>query len=355
MDKKETIIFLGFGLLLLLVCFVGLDAALKPLVFAWVLSYFCLPLFDKLEIIGIKREFSAFIILLIILCVLISVFFVFIPYLITELHSFIQDFPQLVVNVTKNVVQYAASKGITIDLDDFSLLSFIKSKMPSISANSLAWVGSAFTSAISNIIYTILAIISIFLFPVFFFYVSISHKKIDSTLSSWLPERYLRSFAAAENAVDDVMGGFLRGQVVISSILACYYSTALGILNLPFGIVIGICTGFLSLIPYVGFSMGFFSSLIVAFATGSSLFTVIAIVVIFLIAYISDSFFMTPKLVGGSVGLNPLSVMLALIIGGNLFGLWGMFFSIPVAALVKRYYSSHKDEFTHSKWFLRGS
>ena len=64
---------------------------------------------------------------------------------------------------------------------------------------------------------------------------------------------------------------------------------------------------------------------------------------------------MTPKLVGGSVGLNPLSVMLALIIGGNLFGLWGMFFSIPVAALVKRYYASHKDEFTHSKWFLRGS
>jgi predicted PurR-regulated permease PerM len=355
MDKKHTWIFLGVSLVIILICFIGLDAAFKPLLFAWVLSYFCLPLFDKLESFGVSREISSFVILLILLVIILSVIFIFIPNLVVELQYFLEDFPQLVVNVSKNIVTFAASNGIDINIDDFSLLSFMKSHMPNVSAKSLVWVGSAFQSAISNVIYTVLSIISIFLFPVFFFYVSISHKDINNVVSSWLPERYLRSFAKAENAIDDVMGGFLRGQVVISSILACYYSLSLSIISLPFGGVIGVFTGFLSLIPYVGFSLGLFSSLIVALATGVGFFVIASIGVIFLIAYISDSFFMTPKLVGSSVGLNPLSVMIALIVGGNLFGLWGMFFAIPVAALVKRYYSFYKDDFVHSDWFLKGN
>ena len=353
MDKKDTWLFLGATFFLFLLCFIGLDAAFKPLLFAWVLSYFCMPLFDKLENIGMKREVSAFIILLLIILFLVSVLFIFIPYLVSELQYFLEDFPQLVVTVTQNLVSLAAKNGITLDVDDFSLLNFIKAHMPNVSAKSLVWVGSAFQSAVSNIIATILGIISIFLFPVFFFYVSNSHKSINKSVSSWLPERYLRSFTLVKNAIDDVMGGFLRGQVVIASILACYYSIALSIIKLPFGGVIGIFTGLLSLVPYVGFSLGLFSSIIVALATGSDVFTIVLIGITFLIAYISDSFFMTPKLVGGSVGLNPLCVMLSLIIGGNLFGLWGMFFAIPGAALIKRFYSFHKDQFLASTWFVK--
>ena len=67
MDKKDTWLFLGATFFLFLLCFIGLDAAFKPLLFAWVLSYFCMPLFDKLENIGMKREISAFIILLLII------------------------------------------------------------------------------------------------------------------------------------------------------------------------------------------------------------------------------------------------------------------------------------------------
>ena len=271
MDNKSIWLFLGAGLLVLIFCLIGLDTALKPLLFAWVLSYFCLPIFEKLEAIGIKRHYSAFVILLFILLIILSVLFIFIPNLVSELQFFLEDFPQFVVGVAKNLVSIASSKGFNFDLDDFSLLSFIKSHMPNISAKSLVWVGSAFQSALSNIIYTVLSIISIFLFPVFFFYVSISHREINKVISSWLPARYNNMFTTIEDAIDDVMGGFLRGQIVISTILACYYSFSLSIIGLNFAIVIGICTGLLSLIPYVGFSLGLFSSLIVAFAIAFAL------------------------------------------------------------------------------------
>ncbi|MBT4804035.1 MAG: AI-2E family transporter [Legionellales bacterium] len=352
MEKKAVILFLATMLIMVTLAIIGLDSALKPLIAAWALSYFCIPAFDKLESIGIKRKYSAFVILLIILFAILSILFVFVPYLVSELQFFLEDFPQFVVGFVKNITNLLASHNINIELNDFSLLTFVKSYLPNVSAKSLVWVGSAFQSALSNVVYTILSIISVFLFPVFFFYVSIYHKNIGKTLYAWVPARYLLLFEEFEMAVDDVLGGFLRGQIVIASTLACYYSIALSLVGLDFGVVIGFCTGFLSIIPYVGFSLGLFSSLVVATATGAGFGMISAILIIFLIAYILDSFILTPFLVGGKVGLNSLGVMLALIIGGNLMGLWGMLFAIPIAALIKRYLSKYRNDFTQSNWFL---
>ncbi|MBT4804261.1 MAG: AI-2E family transporter [Legionellales bacterium] len=352
MEKRAVMIFLATMLVMVTLAVIGLDTTLKPLIAAWALSYFCIPAFNKFECFGIKRKYSAFVILLLILFVILSILFIFIPYLVSELQFFLEDFPQLVVDFVKNITNLLASHNINIELNDFSLLTFIKSYLPKVSAKSLVWVGSAFQSALTNIVYTILSIISVFLFPVFFFYVSIYHKNIEKTLYAWIPGRYLVVFEEFEVAVDDVLGGFLRGQIVIASILACYYSLALSLIDLNFCIVIGFCTGFLSIIPYVGFSLGLFSSLVVAIATGAGFGMVSGILVIFLIAYTVDSFVLTPFLVGGKVGLNSLGVMLSLIIGGNLMGLWGMLFAIPVAALIKRYLSKYREDFTNSSWFL---
>jgi len=347
--------FLCISAALLCISVLGLGSALNPLLAAWALAYFCIPLFKMGERYGVPKVVLAFSILLIIVCILIVLLFIFIPYVISELQFFLSDFPQFVVGFIKQVTTELAAHDIHVEIDDFSLLSFIQAHLPKVSAKSLVWVGSAVQSALSNIIYTILSLITLFIFPVFFFYVSISYDKINQTLQAWIPPRYWQQCEAIEEGIDEVLGGFIRGQMVIASILALYYSLSLSLIQLRFGIIIGLSTGLLSLIPYVGFSIGLFSALVVATAFGAGISMIIAILAIFLFAYVLDSFFLTPHLVGGRVGLNSLSVMLALIIGGNLGGLWGMLLAIPAAALVKRAYASHKADFQGSGWFSKGA
>lgn len=354
MKKHAVYGFFCVSLALLFLVLLGLGSALSPLLAAWILAYLCIPLFKAGERHGVPKAVSALIILFMIICIFIAVLFVLIPYLISELQFFLSDFPQFVVDFMKQVTTVLATYDVHIEIDDFSLLSFIKAHLPSVSAKSLVWVGSAFQSALSNIIHTILRLITLFIFPVFFFYVSISYDTINQTLQTWIPPRYWQRCAVIEEEIDEVLGGFIRGQMIIASILALYYSLSLSLIQLKSGIVIGFCTGLLSLIPYVGFSIGLFSALVVATASGASTSLIIAILAIFLFAYLIDSFFLTPKLVGERVGLNSLSVMLALIVGGNWYGLWGMLLAIPTAALVKRAYTNQKASFQTSRWYRKG-
>jgi predicted PurR-regulated permease PerM len=144
--------FLCVSVILLLISIIGLGSALTPLLCAWALSYFCIPLFKLGERYGVPKTVSAFSILLLIVCMLIALLFIFIPYVISELQFFLSDFPQFVVGFIKQVTTELAAHDIHIEIDDFSLLSFIKAHLPKVSAKSLLWVGSAFQSALSNII-----------------------------------------------------------------------------------------------------------------------------------------------------------------------------------------------------------
>ena len=349
--EKKIIAYIVFAFLLLLVAIIGLKSALTPLTLAWVLSYLCMPLLSLLERFSINRVVATTIILIIILCAMLSIVFIFIPYLLVELQYFIKDFPQTVLDVLQILITKAEEFGFMIDFDNFSLVNFIQSNLPNISASSVLWVGGAVKSALGNIISTVIGIISLFLFPVFFFYVSLNYYKIAESIGVWLPKRYRSLTEKIRGYCNEVLSGFVRGQLLIAAILACYYSILLPFVGLKFGVAIGFITGLLSIIPYVGFSIGFFSSLLVAFASGSGLYVHVAVVLTFLFAYFMDGFFLTPFLVGGSVGLSSLSIMLLLIIGGNLAGIWGMIVAIPFGAVLKRIAFDIKQSYTSSKWY----
>lgn len=351
MSKKQILLFLLLMVTTLLLAVLSLGAALKPLVFAWALAYFCLPLFAYLEQKGVKRCYTAAIVLAIIALVMFSLLFIFVPYLVNELQLFLRDFPNTVIMVVQNVINFAGNYGVIIDLDDFSLLNFIKANMPNISSDSVLWIGGAVKNAIGNIISSVINLIALFVFPVFFFYFSIYYDRINSTIISWLPKTYVKMFFSMLREVDNVMSGYVRGQLLIASILALYYAFILKIIGLEFGMVIGFCAGIMSVIPYVGFSLGLFSSLLVAAATSFSLWNVATILLVFTVAYLLDNFCLTPYLVGAKLGLNPLSIMLVLIIGGNLFGIWGMLFIIPIAALLKKFFVCCKVEYLNSEIF----
>jgi predicted PurR-regulated permease PerM len=125
----------------------------------------------------------------------------------------------------------------------------------------------------------------------------------------------------------------------------------LSIVGLKFGFIIGLLAGLVSIIPYAGFSLGFLASITMALANYSGPNLLIGIVVIFVVVQVLEGLVITPKLVGDKVGLSAFITMLALIIGGNLFGLVGMIIAIPCAAIIKSLISDLKREYVELDFY----
>lgn len=134
--------------------------------------------------------------------------------------------------------------------------------------------------------------------------------------------------------IDEKLSGFVRGQITVAVVLGVAYAVMLTLAGLKYGFLIGLMSGLLSVIPMVGSAVGLVVSVAVAwFQAGEPTF-VLLIAGIFIGGQVIEGNFLTPKLVGDSVGLHPLWVFFALLAGGSLLGILGMFLAVPVAAVI---------------------
>ena len=134
--------------------------------------------------------------------------------------------------------------------------------------------------------------------------------------------------------MNDIISGFVRGQATVCLCLGVFYAVGLTLCGLDLGLLIGLGIGVLSFIPYVGSITGFVLSLLIAFAQFNTITPIVAVVSLFIIGQILEGNFLTPKLVGDSVGLHPVWVMFALLAGGVLLGFLGLLIAVPLAAVI---------------------
>lgn len=150
-----------------------------------------------------------------------------------------------------------------------------------------------------------------------------------------LPRDHVAVVSDLLNQIDRKISGFVRGQITVCLALGFVYAIALSIAGLKYGFVIGIGTGILSIIPFVGSTLGLVTSVAVAFLQTGGDFTFVGIIAcIFFAGQFIEGNFVTPKLMGDSVGLHPLWIIFSLMAGGSLMGLVGMFLAVPVAASI---------------------
>jgi predicted PurR-regulated permease PerM len=149
-----------------------------------------------------------------------------------------------------------------------------------------------------------------------------------------LPRKHYDTIHELWREIDAKISGFVRGQITVAFVLAVIYAVALSIAGLKFGFLIGFMAGALSIIPMVGSTLGLVVSVAVAwFQSGTWEYTAV-IAAIFLVGQFVEGNFLTPKLLGDSVGLHPLWILFALLAGGALFGIVGMLLAVPVVATI---------------------
>ncbi|MEY4615374.1 MAG: hypothetical protein RJB66_334 [Pseudomonadota bacterium] len=334
MDLKGAFI-IGFILTLLGIVVAGLGSALTPLLIAFGFAYLLFPVIKKIEDWGIKRHYSVAGVFLGWTFLVTITFVAIVPGLMRDFHGLLQEFPQSATTVIDRLESLASEYGFTLTLNKASINQFILEHTSEISTTLLKGLSNVFDGLFTNALRWLLSVLNLFLIPLFFFYLINDFEKITAGVQSLIPPRFQDKVKEFFEITNTILSGYIRGQILVACILGLLYGIGLTIVGLKFGFLVGIMSGLLSIIPYAGFTIGFVTSMVIGLANYDGLGSFLAIVLVFVIVQSLEGTVITPRLVGNKVGLSALTTMLALIIGGNLFGLIGMLIAIPTAAVLK--------------------
>ena len=175
-------------------------------------------------------------------------------------------------------------------------------------------------------------IVNIALIPVVMFYLLRDWHMIWGRVFGLVPHRWRGKTRQIVVEIDGVLAEFLRGQGMVMVSLALYYVIGLSIAGLQFSLPIGILTGLLVFIPYVGFGLGFVLGMLAALLQWNGLPGFLAILSVYGVGQILENYVLLPWLIGDRIGLHPLAVIFALLAFGALFGFAGVLMALPVSA-----------------------
>lgn len=347
---KPLVIILSLLLILIFILW-GLGGALVPLIFSFSLAYLVFPIVKKLETKGIHRNysvpglFSALIILLILISALV------LPAVIKDGQTFLKDLPINSVKAVHKIENFLQNFGHPVGLSQDSIQEYLEEHISEVSSGFLKILSQSIKSSFTGISKWLIAILNLFLIPLFFFYVINDYEKLANELKSFIPQSIIPKLKHYLALTNKVLSGYIRGQLMVALALAILYAIGLTVVGLKFGFLIGILSGLISIIPYAGFTIGFLSAIIVALANYTGMSQIIGIISVFVFVQTLEGMFITPKLVGDKVGLSAFTTMLALIVGGNLLGLIGMVIAIPITAIIKSIVGELKEQYQQLEFF----
>lgn len=194
------------------------------------------------------------------------------------------------------------------------------------------WVGKLMRGVLSSGVALFDVLSVLFITPVVAFYLLRDWDLLVAKVDSWLPRRSADTIRDQCREVDRTLAGFLRGQATVCLSLGGFYAVALTLAGLDFALVIGLMSGLLTFIPYVGSLFGLVASVGLAALQFDEAWRVAAVAGVFAFGQMIEGNVLTPKLVGDKVGLHPVWVMFSLLAGGALFGFLGVLLAVPVAA-----------------------
>jgi predicted PurR-regulated permease PerM len=309
-----------------------LHEILLPFVAGAVLAYLFNPLAYRLERLGANRLLASLAIIGVFVLGFIVLLLLIVPILGGQLAAFIEKVPAYVRRL----------QSLLADPDWPWLKQFLGENLSNVEApmGDLVTQGARWLTAFLRSLWSGgQALISIFslmvVTPVVAFYLLYDWERMISTVDAWVPLPQRETVRGLAREIDGTIAGFLRGQSGVCLILGSLYAVGLTLAGLNFGLLIGLVSGLITFVPYVGSMTGLVLATGVAVAqfwpNGGPIVTVVAI---FFVGQFLEGYILAPKLVGESVGLHPVWLMFALFAFGYLFGFVGMLLAVPLAAAI---------------------
>ncbi len=304
---------------------------IAPVVLAVALIYVLNPIVHRLEDAGIPRLLGGLVAFVILIGVIVLVAFLILPSLREQAQSFSTDLPTLYDQTVADIEVLLDNVGFSnVDLPDYEKVQeFINDP-----DNQDRFI-SAITERLGAVTSGILeAILVFFIAPVIAFYVLIDLPRIRRESAELIPDNLRDEVIHVTRNLGHAVGGFLRGQVLVALIVGLLMSVGFAIIGLKFWLIIGMTAGFLNIIPFVGPWVGGVLGVAVGLFGGDVGTAVWAGIVALAVQQI-DNNFVSPTVLRATVRLHPAVVILVLLLGGAIGGLWGVLLAVPVTASVK--------------------
>jgi predicted PurR-regulated permease PerM len=327
-DRLQTAVWAAAGLALVGLLW-ALGPILAPFVIAGVFAYICDPSVNWMVARRVPRALAVLLVILALGLVLIALALILVPMVYREAVTLIGRLPDLVEMFNAQVSPLLKARlGIDLQLDAAQFRQLISDNWSNaqdivpIVLGHLKTGGLALLGVVANL----------FLIPLVMFYLLQEWPRILTELQRIVPRPWLDRTMRIINDIDSVMSEFLRGQLSVMLLLAVFYTAGLWFAGLNFALPVGVLTGLLVFIPYVGFGGGLVLAILAALLQGEGWPPLIGVAIVYGLGQLVESFLLTPYLVGERIGLHPLAVIFSLMAFGQLFGFVGILVALPVSA-----------------------
>lgn len=317
------------ALLLFLVLKYGVAAStvLKPFAIAAVISYLLNPIVKVFERKGIRRIFGVIIVYLIFVVIILFISFVLVPKLIKEIS-----------NLAANIPEYSRQmQELMKRFQDSYINSGLPESIKDVLDENIFVLQGMILELLHNIANGIIQVFSqlfnIVIVPVITFYMLKDTEYFKSQFILLLPKSKRMKFIVLLRDIDNVFGKYIRGQIIIAIFVGIFTTIALVLIKVKYAFILGIFAGIADIVPYFGPFIGIIPTILLALldSKGKALYAAGA----FILIQQLESGFLTPRIIGRSVGIHPVYVIMSLIVGGKLFGLIGLIVAVPVLAAIK--------------------
>ncbi|MBU5670104.1 AI-2E family transporter [Peptoniphilus sp. MSJ-1] len=363
--KLITKIFIGILVLYLISIIFNkykiLGYTLSSVIIAIIFAYIIDPIVNYLERKGIKRSFGVII-------VYITAFLIFgvlivsvIPKTINEISNLLASIPSMVDSITRASNEFLTNvfAKFNIELPEnfmniynetkpagpnsarvnelespeilTNILNSIRNTINSLIATLQASAMESLTNIVSKIYGLVTSVFRIVLIVIFSFYFSVDKEKFTKNIKKSIPNKYRDDITFLGTRIDTALQQFIRGRLLMAIFVGVLTMLYLLVLRVDFAIVIGLITCVADIIPYIGPFLGYLPAALFAFM--DSPIKAVWVTILFFVIQWSENNILAPKLIGNTTGLNPLVILISIIIGGGIFGVWGMVISVPIVSI----------------------
>ena len=328
-DKRlNFIISVAIGLVMLFYVLSKLQWLFIYFSFALMLAYFFDPLYKFILDKRAPKVLAIIIIFGIIIALLILTIFFLIPSLINQLNILYKEIPKFIENYQNLILSIKPQLSKFINPADVEAL--LKENLSGLQKSVLGFSQSIIIY-LSNIVSSIT--FGIVIVPLILFYLMRDMFKFKESLYIFVSKKNKKEFKEVLEEIDNIVSGFIRGRIIVCFIVGTLIGLGLYFLHLKFALIIGIVSGIFNFIPYLGPIVGLVLTLI--FALGNSWWTLLMIVVLFVLVNQLEAAYLNPNILGKGLGLHPLTVILSILICGQLLGILGVLVAVPLAAILK--------------------
>ena len=329
-------------------------SVLTPLFLAFAIAYVLDPVIDRFEAWKLPRPAGIAIVLLGTFGSLATFIALVLPVVASDVATVASELPGKIAALISSADPWLTAHGIKVPHTTTEWMERLGSNANSLASSMLAPAGGILSAVISGGFSVVGSVVAALVVPVLSIYLLNDFDRITAAVRGHLPRRYRRVIIEYAREIDAALSHFLRGQLTVMAIMAVLYGTAYSILGVRLALPIGLISGTLSFIPYLGSAFALSSGLLMSVLAGLHPGQLFGVVIAYAIVQTLESFVIAPRVMGKSVGLPDMWVLIALFVGGEIFGFLGVLLAVPTAAVIKIFLARAVDIYHESDLYLEG-